>query len=78
MYSVLAGQTWTASSRGACLVTRISATLTIPGRRTATRSGSLGCTPYTSTGTSYSQYSILMKGADACCVRSSNQIEKCN
>ena len=78
MYNGLpAWQTWTASSRGLCLVNRIDAVLTFPDGR-----GGITCTPYTSTGTSYSQYSILMKwdnlGDDACCVRSSNQIQKCD
>ena len=78
MYNSLpAGQTWTASSRGLCLVNRIDATLDLPDGRSG-----IMCTPYTSTGTSYSQYSILMKwdnfGDDACCVQSSNQIQKCD
>ena len=51
-----AGQTWTASSRGLCLVNRIYVDLIrpdLPG-------GFLECAPYTSTGTAYSIYSIRM------------------
>ena len=95
IHGLSAGATWTAYSRGLCLVNRISATLTFPnpanppvtaqndfvpggsvynkGRGWVT----LTCTPYTSTGTSFSIYSILMKGDDACCVLSSHEIQKC-
>ena len=70
-----AGQTWTASSRGLCLVNRIYATLSyqIDGDGWLT----LTCAPYTSSGTAYSIYSIIMKGDDACCVLSSHEIQKC-
>ena len=50
------GTTWTASSRGLCLVNRIYVDLIrpdLPG-------GFLECAPYTSTGTAYSIYSIRM------------------
>ena len=76
-----AGQTWTASSRGLCLVYRIYASLTLPDTHTPTSiiSGQeLHCTPYASTGTAYSIYSVIMKGDDACCVLSSHQTpQKC-
>ncbi len=45
-------QPWTASSRGTCLVTEISANVTTPG-------GTVEATPYTSSGTSYSQFAVL-------------------
>ena len=67
------GGTWTASSRGACLVKEIVVTLTHPWHPDG-----LACAPYTSSGTSYSIYSILMKGDDACCVLSSHETpQKC-
>ena len=81
MYEGLpAGQTWTASSRGLCLVNRIHATLGYH-----TKDGEfhwVTCDPYTPNmpnifGTSYSIYSVLMKGDDACCVLSSHEIQKC-
>ena len=68
-----AGQTWTASSRGLCLVYRINATL-MTGNFPDPY---LRCAPYTSSGTAYSIYSIIMKGDDACCVLSSHEIQKC-
>ena len=72
-YSLPAQQTWTASSRGACLVHSISAILALPGLPDG-----LECTPYWSVmGTSYSIFSILMKGDDACCVLSSHETQKC-
>lgn len=67
------GTTWTASSRGLCLVHRIYVDLIrpdLPG-------GFLECAPYTSTGTAYSIYSIRMDGEDACCVLSSHETQKC-
>ena len=36
------------------------------------------CQEYHSSGTSYSQYNILMKGDDACCVVSSHMTQKCS
>ena len=71
-----AGQTWTASSRGLCLVNYIHATLTY---QTDDHFWVLmTCAPYTSSGTSHSIYSILMKGDDACCVRSSHELQECD
>ena len=89
-----AGQTWTASSRGLCLVNRIYVTLTfpIPARPPWTADNDFfqnplynngygpswgQCAPYDSSGTSFSIYSIIMKGDDECCVLSSNEIQKC-
>lgn len=51
-YSVTPNTTWTASSRGVCLVTEISATVQTPN-------GNIVATPYTSSGTSYSQFAII-------------------
>ena len=68
-----AGQTWTASSRGLCLVHRIHAALNRPDLA----NGYLTCYPYKSSGTSHSIYSILMKGDEECCVRSSHEIQEC-
>ena len=65
------GGTWTASSRGACLVGAIYARVNPDGR------SYLECTPYKSSGTSYSIFSIIMKGDDACCVLSSHETQTC-
>jgi hypothetical protein len=43
---------WTANSRGVCLVTEISATVSTPGQDTS-------ATAYTSSGTSYSEFAVL-------------------
>ncbi|GAB1158471.1 hypothetical protein YWY31_44960 [Paenibacillus illinoisensis] len=56
-YSVQRDETWRASSRGACLVTRITATVRTP-------SGNVEAEPYTSSGTSYSQFAIIQVGAN--------------
>lgn len=66
------GGTWSASSRGTCLVTYIHATLTLPDGK-----DTLWFIPYGSMGTSFSEFSIIMKGEDACCVQSSNQSGVC-
>ena len=67
-YSVAAHQTWKASSRGTCLVSTITAVLTLPD------GSGLLCDYYWSLpATSYSIFSIIMKGDDACCVLSSHQ-----
>ena len=47
--------TWTADSRGVCLVTRITAIVRTPN-------GDIAATPYTSSGTSYSQFAIIQTG----------------
>ena len=78
MYDGLgAGETWTAPSRGLCLVKTIRATLWYYHEE----SGWLerfACDPYISSGTAYSKYSILMKGDEhACCIRSSHESKRC-
>lgn len=50
-------ETWKASSRGVCLVTRITATVRTP-------SGNIQAEPYTSSGTSYSQFAIIQVGVN--------------
>ena len=52
-YSMGPRGVWTASSRGLCLVSDISATLVVDGKPVA-------ATPYQSTGTAYSQFHIVM------------------
>ncbi|WP_342553510.1 hypothetical protein [Paenibacillus sp. FSL R7-0652] len=54
-YSVQREETWQASGRGVCLVTRITATVRTP-------SGNIAAEPYTSSGTSYSQFAIIQVG----------------
>ena len=49
------GGNWTASSRGVCLLTRITAIVRTP-------SGDIAATPYTSSGTSYSEFVIIQTG----------------
>ena len=64
VYEAIApGGSWTASSRGLCLVHFVSAILALPGY-----GGGKDCGQYKSSGTSYSQYSIIMDGEDACSV----------
>ncbi|HEX2957137.1 MAG TPA: hypothetical protein VHO70_09900 [Chitinispirillaceae bacterium] len=57
-YTVTPNTTWKASSRGACLLTKISAVLNTP-------SGFIQATPYTSSGTSYSHFAIIQTGANS-------------
>lgn len=45
-------KSWTASGRGVCLVTQITANVSTPG-------GNVTATPYTSSGTSYSQFAVI-------------------
>ena len=72
--AIASGGTWTSSSRGACFVSTIRATLTIP----AGYRKHLKCTRYKrNPGDTYSIFSIIMKGDDACCVLSSNETQKC-
>ncbi|MFC3803520.1 hypothetical protein [Cohnella sp. GCM10012308] len=54
-YSVQRDETWRASSRGACLLTKITATVRTP-------SGNIEAEPYTSSGTSYSNFAIIQVG----------------
>ena len=76
---IVSGDTWTEpTSRGLCLVKKISAVLTLPNHTSNAPYGELRCNPYKSSGTSYSIYSIIMDGDDRCCVRNSHQSQKCS
>jgi hypothetical protein len=57
-YNVTPNTTWSAGSRGVCLVTEISAVLITPG-------GNIQATPYRSSGTSYSQFAIIQTGPNS-------------
>jgi hypothetical protein len=57
-YVVDAGHTFTGPDRGVCLVDKITATV-------QTANGDVEATPYTSSGTSYSQYAIVQIGSDS-------------
>ena len=54
-YSVTPLTSWQASSRGVCLLTEVSAIVRTPN-------GDIVATPYTSSGTSYSQFAIIQTG----------------
>jgi len=56
-YSVQRDQTWRASGRGVCLVTRITATVITP-------SGNIQAEPYESSGTSFSRFAIIQVGVN--------------
>lgn len=56
-YIVEGGMTWKAKSRGVCLLKRITATVKTP-------SGNIEATPYTSFGTSYSQFAVIDLGSN--------------
>ena len=75
------GQTITASSRGLCLVDQIYATLWYYTEERDYNTKVI-CAPYHSSGTSHSIYSILLKGNDvnrnACCIRSSHELQACD
>ena len=51
-YCVSPGRTWTASSRGVCLITKITASVQTPG-------GDTVAVEYTSSGTSYSTFAVI-------------------
>lgn len=51
-YTVNTGSSWTADSRGVCLVTQVTAVVQTPN-------GAIYATPYESSGTSYSQFAVL-------------------
>ncbi|GAA4371026.1 hypothetical protein GCM10023185_46110 [Hymenobacter saemangeumensis] len=70
-YSVAAnGGTWTANSRGVCLVTEVSATVYVNGQP-------VGASPYTSSGTSYSQFAIIQTSPGSFAVtRVTTEVEK--
>ena len=87
---IASGDTWATGSK-ACLVKMIYTALTTPdpdspdapdyhpsypNRKERVRT--LTCRKYYySSGTSYSQFSIIMDGDDACCVVSSHETQKC-
>lgn len=54
-YSATPNTTWSASSRGVCLVTKITATVITPN-------GNVQATAYTSSGTSYSRFAVIQTG----------------
>lgn len=56
-YNVESGMAWEAKSRGVCLLKRITATVQTP-------SGNIEATPYTSSGTSYSQFAVVDLGGN--------------
>lgn len=55
-YTAYAMNKWKASSRGVCLLTKVTATIYFEDGTTAT------ATPYKSSGTSYSQFAVFKKG----------------
>lgn len=57
-YNVDANGQWTASSRGVCLVTEVSAKLNVDGHW-------VNASAYTSSGTSYSQFAIIQTGPNS-------------
>jgi hypothetical protein len=57
-YTVTPNTCWMADSRGVCLVTEISAVVKTPN-------GNIQATPYTSSGTSYSQFAIIQTGPNS-------------
>ena len=59
------GDTWSTKSRGICLVTTIRVDLVRPDGEKLKCEDYDGCT-------SYSQFFIIMKGDNACCVQSSS------
>ena len=72
------GETWSQTSRGICNVYKISAYLTVPDGQGSYGGSELRCTPYVANwGTSYSIFSIIMKGNNACCVQSSHASGVC-
>ena len=54
-YTAKPHKTWKANSRGICLLTKITATLSTPN-------GNIQAKAYTSSGTSYSQFAIVQTG----------------
>jgi hypothetical protein len=61
-YTVGPLDTWTEGSRGVCLVTKIDATLTVGTQQ-------IQATPYTSSGTFYSQFVIIQQGENSAVTR---------
>jgi hypothetical protein len=62
---------WRAGGRGLCLVSRITATLTINGK-------SVTAAPYESSGTSYSEFAIIQIGENYAVVRIAGAMEADN
>jgi hypothetical protein len=56
-YNVTPNTTWQAGSRGVCLVTQITASVITPN-------GTFQAQPYTSSGTSYSQFAVIQTGVN--------------
>ena len=56
-YSATPETTWTAEHRGVCLVTEITATVKTPD-------GDIVAKPYTSSGTSYSEFAVINTGGN--------------
>jgi hypothetical protein len=54
-YCIGPNASWSANSRGLCLVKEISAVVQTPG-------GNVQATPYTSSGTSYSSFAVVQTG----------------
>lgn len=83
------GETWSQTSRGICNVYQIIAYLTVPDGKGdgifdygvpdgSKLKSTLECTDYFAKwGTSYSMFSIIMKGDNACCVQSSHESGVC-
>ncbi|MEQ1962270.1 hypothetical protein ABLB69_03655 [Xenorhabdus khoisanae] len=57
-YSVTPLTAWEALSREVCLLTKITATVKTPN-------GDIEASPYTSSGTSYSQFAIIQTGSNS-------------
>lgn len=51
-YQIDPDSDWTASSRGVCLLTEVDAEVLVDGNK-------IRATPYTSSGTSYSQFAVI-------------------
>lgn len=56
-YIVEGGMAWEAKDRGVCLLKKITATVKTP-------LGNIEATPYTSSGTSYSQFAVIDLGSN--------------
>lgn len=56
-YVANSGQQWTDDERGVCLVTKVTATV-------ATPDGNVAAKPYTSTGTSFSNFAVIYRNGN--------------
>lgn len=63
------GGTWTASSRGVCLVTKVTANVHLPDGRV------IPATPYESSGTSYSTFAVIQQGVNYVVTRVVNLVD---